>query len=55
MKHCFTDEKNIVVSYAVAEAYLNRCKKECECVEIDPENIRDDIKPNCKVYYNKRD
>ena len=38
-QHCFKDERDIVIPYPIAERYLHECKKSCECVEIDPENI----------------
>ena len=39
MNHCFRDEKDVVVPYQVASAYLEQCHKESVCVEIDPEAI----------------
>lgn len=35
--HRFSDERDIIIPYSIAEPYLTRCKKQCRCVEIDPE------------------
>lgn len=40
-KHCFGNEKDIIIPYSLAETYLHNCKKKCECIDIDPENMQD--------------